>query len=60
MKNKEKNFISAVIYVHNAENRVKRFLNMIIRVLENNFEHSEVICVNDCSQDNSSFNFFTI
>ena len=53
MKNKEKNFISAVIYVHNAENRVKRFLNMIIRVLENNFEHSEVICVNDCSQDNS-------
>lgn len=53
MKNKEKNFISAVIYVHNAENRVKRFLNMIIRVLENNFEHLEVICVNDCSQDNS-------
>ncbi len=44
MENKEKNFISAVIYVHNAENRVKRFLNMyLIRVLENNFEHSEVI-----------------
>lgn len=53
MKNKEKNFISAVIYVHNAENRIERFLNMIIRVLEDNFEHSEIICVNDCSQDNS-------
>lgn len=53
MGNKEKNFISAVIYVHNAENRIERFLNAIIRVLEDHFEHSEIICVNDCSQDNS-------
>ena len=53
MKNKEKNFVSAVIYVHNAESRVQNFLSMIINVLEDNFEHSEIICVNDASTDNS-------
>ena len=30
MDNKEKNFASAVIYVHNAENRIENFLNTII------------------------------
>ncbi len=51
--NKEKNFVSAVIYVHNAEQRIDNFLKMIINVMESNFEHSEIICVNDCSDDNS-------
>ena len=53
MVNKEKNFVSAVIYVHNAENRIERFLDVIIKVMENSFEHSEIICVNDCSDDES-------
>lgn len=53
MVNKEKNFVSAVIYVHNAENRIENFLRMVIGVMEENFEHSEIICVNDCSNDNS-------
>ena len=53
MVNKEKNFISAVVYVHNAENRIEPFLNAIIMTLEENFEHSEIICVNDCSDDSS-------
>ena len=53
MANKEKNFASAVIYVHNAENRVEKFLKTIINVMEENFEHSEIICVNDSSDDNS-------
>lgn len=53
MMNKEKNFVSAVIYVHNAEKRVGHFLKMIISVLEENFENSEIICVNDFSNDNS-------
>lgn len=35
MENKEKNFISAVIYVHNAENRIENFLKTIISVEEN-------------------------
>ena len=51
--NKEKNFVSAVIYVHNAEKRIENFLNMIIGIMEDNFEHSEIICVNDCSDDSS-------
>lgn len=53
MKNKEKNFASAVIYVHNAENRIEEFLKTIIDVMEENFEHSEIICVNDSSDDDS-------
>lgn len=53
MINKEKNFISAVMYVHNAEERIEGFLLSIINALEDNFEHSEIICVNDYSTDNS-------
>ena len=51
--NKEKNFVSAVIYVHNAEDRIESFLENIINVLEDNFDHSEIICVNDSSTDDS-------
>lgn len=53
MQNKEHNFISAVIYIHNAQARIDRFLRTIIDVLENNFDHSEIICVNDASDDDS-------
>ena len=53
MENKEKNFVSAVIYVHNAESRIEKFLDVVINVMANNFEHSEIICVNDCSDDES-------
>lgn len=51
--NKEKNFMSAVIYIHNDEERVGNFLETVMGVLEDNFEHSEIICVNDYSRDNS-------
>lgn len=51
--NKEKNFISAVIYVHNAENQIMNFLRTVAVVLENNFVKSEIICVNDFSDDKS-------
>ena len=53
MKNKEKNFASAVIYVRNAEHRIEDFLSSVINVMEEYFEHSEIICVNDCSDDRS-------
>lgn len=52
-KNKEQNFVSAVIYVHNAEDWIERFLDMVMKVMEQNFEHSEIICVNDSSEDGS-------
>lgn len=53
MDNKEKNFVSSVIYIHNAENRIGDFLDKIIGIMETNFEHSEIICVNDSSDDRS-------
>ena len=53
MENKEKNFMSAVIYVYNAQDRIEKFLEMLLKVLKDNFEHSEIICVNDCSKDGS-------
>lgn len=53
MKNKEKNFVSAVIYIHNAQEQAADFLHEIIHVLERNFSNSEIICVNDASEDNS-------
>lgn len=53
MLNKEKNFVSAVVYVYHAEDRIERFLRTIIGVLEANFEHSEIICVDDCGADGS-------
>ena len=43
MKNKEKNFMSAIIYVYNSENRIEHFLKMVLEVLEDNFEHSEIM-----------------
>ncbi len=53
MKNKEKNFMSAVVYINNDEKIVKKFLKQLNNVLTENFEKYEIICVNDCSSDNS-------
>ncbi len=53
VNNKEQNFVSAVIYVHNAGDRIAAFLGMVMEVMEQNFEHSEIICVNDSSEDES-------
>lgn len=53
MANKEKNFISAVVYVHNAEQKIEEFLKVIIDEMQKNFDHSEIICVNDHSADDS-------
>lgn len=52
-KNKEKNFISAVVYVHNNEDAIVNFLQNVYTILGKNFEKFEIICVNDASQDNS-------
>lgn len=53
LTNKEKNFISAVVYVHNNEKYIGEFIENIAHTLDNNFEKYEIICVNDCSQDKS-------
>ena len=52
MADKEKNFVSAVVYVHNNESEIEDFLEMIRKTFEENFLSSEIICVNDASTDN--------
>lgn len=49
----EKKFVSAVIYLNNSEKEIIPFLNKIIPVFSNNFEHYEFIFVDDSSEDNT-------
>ena len=51
--NKEKSFVSAVLYIHNNENTIKYFLRNLDLLLSENFENYEIICVNDNSTDKS-------
>lgn len=48
---REKNFISAIIYIHNNEKNIEFFLERLTSVLLENFTHSEIICVDDASTD---------
>ena len=58
MDNKEKNFASAVVYIHNDEKRIASFFDKLIDVLQCNFEHAEIICVNDNSNVNIAIGDF--
>lgn len=52
MQDKEQNFISCVIYLHNEGERVKDFLRLVNGVMGDYFEKYEMICVNDgCVDD---------
>ena len=51
--NKEKNFVSAVVYLYNDEREVGGFLKTVNDLLKENFEKYEIVCVNDCSTDNT-------
>lgn len=51
IKNKEKNFVSAVVYTRNAETQIVDFIKSVYTELNNNFEKFEIICVDDCSTD---------
>ncbi|MCL1973042.1 MAG: glycosyltransferase [Endomicrobia bacterium] len=53
MSIKQKKFVSAVVYVRNAEKEIENFLKMLHGVLSVNFEKFEIICANDASTDNS-------
>jgi len=50
---KQKTFVSAVVYVRNAEKEIGGFLETLYGVLGANFEKFEIICVNDASADGS-------
>lgn len=50
--NKEKNFVSCVLYLHNEGARIKEFLNTVCGIMQENFEKYEIVCVNDgCIDD---------
>ena len=53
-QNLEKNFVSAVVYVHNNEEQIKSFLEMLQKTLSSHFVKYEIIMVNDASTDNSA------
>ena len=46
---KESNFVSAVLYLHNAEETARGFLECVCGVLARHFLKYEVVCVNDAS-----------
>lgn len=50
---KEKNFISAVIYLRNNASGIVPFVKGLHETLESNFDKYEIIIVNDCSNDDS-------
>ena len=50
---KEKNFVSAVIYVRNNETTIGSFLDHVYSRFDALFSDFEIICVNDASEDNS-------
>ena len=51
--NKEKNFVSAVVYCYNCQEMVASFLKGVNDTLKENFDRYEIICVNDCSTDDT-------
>lgn len=50
---KEKKLVSAVVYLHNDEDRIQLFLLNIVKIFQTNFDSFEIVIVNDCSLDNS-------
>lgn len=49
----EKNFVSAVVYVHDNEKQIQPFLEMLYEQLNSHFGKFEIIMVNDASTDAS-------
>lgn len=50
---KEKNFISAVVYIKDTEQVIESFLTNLVQQLDAHFEKYEIICVNDYCKDKS-------
>lgn len=50
---KEKNFVSAVVYIHNDEQFIDEFQEKLSSLFEEKFENWEIIFVNDKSTDSS-------
>ena len=53
MIDKEKNFLSVVVYIHDGEEQLKSFFPVLFKTLKDNFEKYEIICVDDDASDES-------
>ena len=51
MQNKEKNFVSAVFYLHNDAGQVLPFVSELNARLDEHFEQYELVAVDDCCTD---------
>ena len=51
--NKEKNFISAVVYLHNDGAQAVRFFKALNAVLDQHFEQYELVAVDDACADDT-------
>lgn len=51
--NKEKNFVSCVVYLHNEGRAIKDFLQMVCGVMQDWFEKYEIVCINDGCMDDT-------
>lgn len=49
----EKKFVSLVVYLNNCENSIEPFMDAVVPIIQENFEHYEIICVDDACIDNS-------
>ncbi len=56
MENKEKNFVSAVVYLYNEGEYIRSYLQGLEKTLRQNFEKYEIIVVNDASKDDGAQN----
>ena len=48
---KKKNFVSAVVYLHNEADQAEPFVAALAQQLESHFEHYEIVAVNDGCTD---------
>lgn len=53
-RNKEKNFVSAVLYCCNDADRIGSFIQSLDEILDSNFLKYEIVVVNDSSDDEST------
>ena len=53
MMNKEKNFVSAVVYLHNDGTRAAEFCALLVKELEAHFDQYELVAVDDACTDDT-------
>ena len=53
MTNKEKNFVSAVVYLHNDGARAAEFCAMLVKELDARFDQYELVAVDDACTDDT-------